>query len=164
MAAISWSTRISAYLITLGYPSAVALLMADIVNKLTTVYSSIEEDAGLIELLEKFDRTIQEVAVAYYDYNAGVIELTWTDIQTWMQTYRTDIDDAALVVALSHIIADDINVIILNVPSSGMMTDTQVYAELVDSLMGDLIRHMRYFATNAVHDDYNRLVTPGLPA
>jgi len=152
MAAISWSSRITTYLATLGVDATLASAISVFVNRMTTQFATVAEDPGLVIMLEKNIPSILQVASAVYG-------LGLNQAQTAAHIVANFPAMAERATLYSNVIVTDLAAMVDTPAAEWSVPYTysaqQVYIKNAAKMLTDVTKYMRHFATL---DDKNNFV------
>ena len=141
MAAISWGNRIRDYLIQeKGVQSAIATNYQTMINRITTAYPLLTENAELIAVLENLTDIMFDIAKEVYPLGFATSQ---ADVLVWIQQTRPLLSPVAATL-LSYVIATDLNTNIVPLASYPVKDD---YLKAVWNAYAGIVRYMRHFAT-----------------
>ena len=150
---IVWNNRIRDYLVSKGIGIIEATNIQTYVNRLTTCFSTIEENAELIRMLEAIIRPISDIARATYGLGSDQF-----GILNWITKNRADIP-LNLATLYSEVVAIDLNTNMVSVSSN---LDT--YMTMVVGTLENTTRYMCYFALMSSRTMFGLYAGYGIPA
>jgi hypothetical protein len=144
MAAISWGSRITDYLATLGVDATLAGYISTYVNRMTTQFATVTEDTGLVIMLEKNISSILQVASVVYGLSLNQAQTAAYIVANFpAMTERATLYSNVIVTDLANMI--DTPAAEWSVPYT--YSAQQVYMKNASRMLTNITKYMRHFAT-----------------